>query len=94
MQVTQDKDMPPIPKIELTGFEWSQLIPQQLMTYDLETTKSQILKLLKDKDIYQEVNAHDEFNKKFLIVLKHDPKLQYNELLTEVFNYRMTRRRA
>ena len=94
MQIAQSENITQIPKIEFTGFEWSQLIPQPLVTYDLETTKTQILKLLKDKDIYQEVNAHDEFNKKFIIVLKHDPKLQYNESLTEVFNYRMTRRRA
>jgi hypothetical protein len=94
MQIAQSENMTQIPKIEFTGFEWPQLIPQQLVTYDLETTKTQILKLLKNKDIYQEVNAHDEFNKKFIIVLKHDPKLQYNELLADVFNYRMTRRRA
>jgi superfamily II DNA or RNA helicase len=94
MQIAQSENITQIPKIEFTGFEWPQLIPQQLVTYDLETTKTQILKLLKNKDIYQEVNAHDEFNKKFIIVLKHDPKLQYNELLADVFNYRMTRRRA
>ena len=94
MQIEHSDVMPKVPQIDFIGFEWSQLIPQQLVTYDLETTKKQILNLLKNKDIYHEVNSYDEFNKKFITILKHDPKLQYSESLAEVFNYRMTRRRA